>query len=95
MAVPLTLADTAIHVPHVIESVLRPDDAAEWKNLLEEVGFLPGETVTVMARGVFGGDPIVVRVGNSTFALRLAEAACISVVPRATDAVVSEAGQHA
>jgi ferrous iron transport protein A len=48
---------------------------------LEEIGFFPGERVMVMTRGFPGGDPIVVRVGQSTFALRGAEAACIHIEP--------------
>jgi ferrous iron transport protein A len=48
---------------------------------LEEIGFYPGEQVTVMTRGFPGGDPLVVRVGQSTFALRGAEAACVQIEP--------------
>ncbi len=48
---------------------------------LEEIGFLPGEPVCVMSRGLFGGDPLAVRVGLSTFALRRDEARCIDVEP--------------
>jgi ferrous iron transport protein A len=51
---------------------------------LEEIGFFPGERVTVMTRGFPGGDPLVVRVGVSTFALRGAEAACVHVEAAAT-----------
>jgi ferrous iron transport protein A len=45
---------------------------------LRELGFLDGETVRVLTRGLAGG-PIVVRVGSSTFALRAAEAECVLV----------------
>ena len=48
---------------------------------LEEIGFLPGETVCVMARGLFGEDPLAVRVGLSTFALRRDEARCVELEP--------------
>ena len=48
---------------------------------LEEIGFYPGEHVMVMTRGLPGGDPLVVRVGQSTFALRGAEAACVQIEP--------------
>ena len=48
---------------------------------LEEIGFVPGEPVTVMTRGYPGGDPLVVRIGQSTFALRCAEAACVQLEP--------------
>ena len=54
-------------------------EAPEWGQWLEDIGFIPGEQVTVLARGRPGGDPLVVRVGLSTFALRRAEAACIDV----------------
>jgi ferrous iron transport protein A len=53
---------------------------------LEEIGFLPGEQVSVMNRALPGGDPLVVRVGLSTFALRAAEAACIEVHAAKQDA---------
>jgi ferrous iron transport protein A len=45
---------------------------------LGELGFLPGERVRILARGLFG-DPLAVRVGTGTFALRRAEARCIRV----------------
>jgi ferrous iron transport protein A len=48
---------------------------------LAELGFLPGEAVRVLARGLLARDPIAVRVGTGTFALRLFEAACIRVCP--------------
>lgn len=63
----------------VVQSVNAPPGAPEWATWLEEIGFIPGERVMVMARGLPGGNPLVVRVGNSTFALRRAEAACIQI----------------
>ena len=58
-----------------------PSSSPEWGRWLEEIGFIAGESVTVMARAVPGGDPLAVRVGQSTFALRRAEAACVRVAP--------------
>ena len=46
---------------------------------LLEIGFLPGERVRVVARGFPAGDPMAVRVGNTTFALRRREAALVRV----------------
>jgi ferrous iron transport protein A len=46
---------------------------------LEEIGFIPGEKVEVLNKAFFGGDPLVVRVGLSTFALRKAEARLIEI----------------
>lgn len=56
-------------------------DAQEHSVLLRllEIGFLPGETVRVVARGGVGGDPIAVRVGQVTFALRRQEASMVQV----------------
>lgn len=62
-----------------VHDVRAPADAPEWAQWLEEIGFIAGERVTLMARGMPGADPLVVRVGLSTFALRRAEAACIHV----------------
>jgi ferrous iron transport protein A len=54
------------------------EDRAVLLRLLE-IGFLPGEPVRVIARGLPGGDPMAVRVGHTTFALRRHEAAMIQV----------------
>ncbi len=48
---------------------------------LAELGFLPGEAVRIVARGLMAKAPIAVRIGTGTFALRLFEAACIRVCP--------------
>lgn len=77
----MNLKNTPIGQPHVVSVVGSPTHAPEWRRWLEEIGFIPGEHVTLMARGMPGGDPLVVRIGTSTFALRNAEAACIQVEP--------------
>jgi ferrous iron transport protein A len=74
-----TLDLIALDERHVVCAVTAPAGAPEWAARLEEIGFIPGEQVALIARGAFGGDPLVVRVGQSTFALRRAEAACVSV----------------
>lgn len=48
---------------------------------LLEIGFLPGEVVRVIAHGYPGHDPLAVRVGHTTFALRSHEAALVQVRP--------------
>jgi ferrous iron transport protein A len=60
-----------------IDRVVAPPHAPDWALRLAEIGFVPGEPVVVTARGRPGGDPLAVRVGGSTFALRRAEAACV------------------
>jgi ferrous iron transport protein A len=46
---------------------------------LIEIGFLPGEPVRVIARGQPGNDPIAVRLGHTTFALRRFEADFVQI----------------
>lgn len=46
---------------------------------LRDLGFIAGAHCEVIARMWFGGDPLVVRIGGSTFALRRAEAAAVRV----------------
>lgn len=75
----IPLDSTPLGQSAVICAVCAPAHAPEWSLWLEEIGFIAGERVRVMARGAFGGDPLVVRVGHSTFALRRAEAACVLV----------------
>ncbi|EPT7241421.1 FeoA family protein [Acinetobacter baumannii] len=41
---------------------------------LESLGFVPGTRVEVITKGVFGGDPILIQIGFTRFALRKAEA---------------------
>ena len=77
--VPVHLAAAAIGQALVVQRVNAPAHAPEWAEWLEEIGFLPGEPVCVMARGLPGADPLVIRVGQSTFALRRAEAECVAV----------------
>lgn len=74
-----SLDEAAIGDKLLVARVHPSKTSTEWERWLEEIGFLPGERVELMARGFPGGDPLVVRVGQSTFALRRAEAACIEV----------------
>ena len=46
---------------------------------LLELGFVPGEALEVIEEVWPGGDPMAVRVGNTTFALRRREAGAVLV----------------
>jgi ferrous iron transport protein A len=48
---------------------------------LLELGFIEGERLRVIAHGYPGREPIAVRIGNTTFALRRFEADHVLVVP--------------
>ena len=82
----MKLADLAIGAVARVVSVSPGDAAVEMGRRLAELGFLPGEAVRVVARGLLAREPIAVRVGTGTFALRLFEAACIRVSPEPTPA---------
>jgi len=64
---------------------------------LRDLGFVPGARCEVVARMWLGGDPIAVRIGGSTFALRRAEAAAVCVEISASHArdAVARAGSSA
>lgn len=78
---PGALSDLPLRQPATVVSLCAPDAMPEWGPWLEQIGFLPGERVELLARAAPGGDPLVVRVGDSTFALRRAEADCVSILP--------------
>jgi ferrous iron transport protein A len=74
---PTGASGTVVHVA--------PGDAAadgtDLARRLMELGFVPGEKIRLLKRGMPGGEPLAIKVGNSTFALRRFEAALISIQP--------------
>ena len=82
-AVDIGLHELPRHLLAQVTRLMPAGDAEEREVLLRllEIGFLPGEPVRVMARGFPGNDPLAVRVGHTTFALRRHEAALIRVSP--------------
>jgi ferrous iron transport protein A len=55
------------------------DQREDIRSQLEDIGFLPGEQVEVLRKGLLGQGPILIRVGSSTFALRESEARLVEV----------------
>ncbi|SDZ80763.1 FeoA family protein [Acidovorax soli] len=77
----LGLADLPLWVDAWVSALhmdAAPQDGDVLLRLLE-IGFLPGEPVRVVARAFPAGDPLAVRVGRTTFALRRREAALVRV----------------
>lgn len=73
------LRDLPLRVDAVVERVedsTAPDPIAA---RLRDLGFVSGEPVCLVARGPLGGDPLVVQIGYTRFALRKAEAARVFV----------------
>ncbi len=56
------------------------EDDAIARRLLD-LGFVPGEQVVCVALAPWGGDPLLVQVGFTRFALRRSEAARVAVEP--------------
>ncbi|MBX2972860.1 MAG: ferrous iron transport protein A [Flavobacteriales bacterium] len=66
-----------------VADVTVPADSADRELVLRlvELGFVPGERVCIVAEGLGKRDPLAVRVGHTTFALRRHEASFILVTP--------------
>ena len=76
------LARSSAVVLGLIEPAGTQDDLGITRRLAE-LGFLPGEKVTVLRRGPGGREPLAVQIGDTVFALRSIEADCIKVDSRA------------
>jgi ferrous iron transport protein A len=66
---------------------------AELERRLVELGFTEGMDVTILHEGLIGRDPIAVRVGHTTFALRRAEARAVLVDSIADEMPLAEAAE--
>jgi ferrous iron transport protein A len=75
----MTLDKAQLRQTRRVKAVQTSAHLADMSRQLEEIGFTPNEQVMVLTRGFPGGDPLVVRVGLSTFALRKSEAALIQL----------------
>ena len=75
----MQLSDLPHHQPATVltvDDVTTPDPIAR---RLRELGFVAGEPVQIVASGPVGGDPVLVQIGYTRFALRRAEAARVLV----------------
>ncbi|HIE4563388.1 TPA: FeoA family protein [Stenotrophomonas maltophilia] len=70
----MTLSELPLHTSAVVESVqdLHANDAIARR--LRELGFVKGEEVRLVAKGPVCGEPLLVQVGFTRFALRISEA---------------------
>ncbi len=72
------LANGATAVIHEVEDANLNDSISR---RLRDLGFVRGEPVRIVAQGPIGGDPLLVQIGYTRFALRRAEAARVQVIP--------------
>jgi ferrous iron transport protein A len=84
----LTLDQLPKNARGVITNINMQSETADVSRRLLELGFINGETVRVVAKGLFASAPMAVRVGGTTFALRRFEAALISVSASTTSASI-------
>ncbi|GGY98418.1 ferrous iron transport protein A [Pseudoduganella plicata] len=68
-------------VVHVAPTMGDSGEGADLARRLMELGFVPGEKIRMLKRGMPGGEPLAIKVGNATFALRRYEAALVAVQP--------------
>ena len=77
----MTLSDLDRHGSGIVEVVEDATPGDPVSRRLRELGFVPGEAVNVVALAPMGGDPILVQIGFTRFALRRAEAARVRLRP--------------
>lgn len=65
--------------PAVVDAVDARGENDTIARRLRELGFVAGEPVEIVAAAPFGGDPLLVQVGFTRFALRRTEAARVRV----------------
>lgn len=71
---------TVIHVAPTSAHGADSGEGVDVSRRLMELGFVSGERIRMLKRGLPGG-PVAVKVGASTFALRRFEASLVSVKP--------------
>jgi ferrous iron transport protein A len=71
---PVQLSDLPKGAQAVVDAVRDAHENDAIARRLRDLGFVAGETVRVVARAPLGGDPLLVQVGFTRFALRRAEA---------------------
>ncbi len=76
----MTLSELPLQANAVVDAVVDQHANDAIARRLRELGFVNGEQVRLVARGPIGGEPLLVQVGFTRFALRRSEAARISVV---------------
>jgi ferrous iron transport protein A len=73
------LSDLPRHASAVVSAIAATQEPDPIARRLAELGFVPGENVRLVAIAPFGGDPLLVQVGFTRFALRRSEADRVTV----------------
>lgn len=82
---PVTLLDLPNGSTAIVAAVddVHANDAIARR--LRELGFVAGEPVRVVTRGPLGGDPLLVQIAGTRFALRRVEAARVQLAAMTGD----------
>jgi ferrous iron transport protein A len=75
----MNLSDLPLGKPSTVICVTPHSDQDPIAARLQDLGFVAGEPVSLVALGPFGADPILVQIGFTRFALRRSEAARVEV----------------
>jgi len=75
----MKLTDLPAFSPARVVAVQDDHDGDSISHRLRELGFVDGEPVEVVGKGPIGGDPLLIRIGFTRFALRRREAARVTV----------------
>ena len=78
----MRLSNLKVKQTAIIKHVHRTEDGASndmVASRLETLGFVAGTQVQVITKGLFGGDPILIQVGFTRFALRKVEAEKVEI----------------
>ena len=75
----MTLTDLSQRTLAIVDSVEERGAHDNIARRLRELGFVAGEQVEVVAKGPLGGEPLLVQVGFTRFALRRSEAARVNL----------------
>ena len=80
----MVLADLPTGHEAVVSDVHDASPGDVMARRLRDIGFVPGESVRLLTRGPLGGEPLLVQVGFTRFAMRRQEAARVKLeVPAA------------
>ncbi|MFT3996704.1 MAG: FeoA family protein [Asticcacaulis sp.] len=75
----MKLSDLPLHTAAIVVDVASHGDDDRVGRRLQELGFVADEPVKVVAKGPFGGEPLLIQIGFTRFALRRTEAARVDV----------------
>ncbi|QDE39333.1 ferrous iron transport protein A [Luteibacter pinisoli] len=75
----MRLSDAPKGAQAVVQTVTDAHPADLIAQRLRDLGFVAGEPVKLVARGPVGGDPVLIQIGSTRFALRRTEAERVEV----------------